>query len=690
MTARSDPTRAWWRVILMTLVAALVIPLTMVATASVAHADDNDYSLYKAASNASNYFNIKNAPNKGGMAPEWGFAINNPATGGDFLGYGDPQLGPNIIGWLFSSLSGSSQTVSYDTLKTAGKNSKNAETRSFNGLLDYAHFGAANANLGLDHTIQGPDIISKIMNTVGGAIMWVLYGLAIAVSMMFLIVITVLKYLNPFLWFGPAFRGLSANFADGVMRGVTIPREMSGITDFIAGWYKTLHDMSWSVLIPLFLGFLIGGLLLFKRMNRGSALKKFFIRVLFLGVGLPLIGSMYSGILVQFDDLGSTTAGPTRVVLSNYVDFESWMVNNRLAVPNDAVIGWENGRASTEALMKVRNTALAINKQAYGGSAGAFKDVGQPIGASNASSVWTDNSTVLSSDDSLNNEANANRSVTNTEKNSVVAVFNMLGKVISSKTVTPSDFESGIKGVISGSSVNDDIKEKWFKNAYNDPDSYGEGTKAGDGPVQNHPDGVIPTENPIVNVSGDNHLTSSSSGGDSTRFTTPNASSVANCGYTVTKGNGPADCNLSPLAAYNYLNTKFGPDSVTMFSSKNITSNFIRSDHLAVSQVGTGIGGFSYWMQAATTLACLVVLGFWYALGMLMGSVKRILSLITAIPFATLGVLSSIAKVITYTIALILEVLVTMFMYFFVSELLISVPTLMTDAVNGWIAGTRG
>jgi hypothetical protein len=83
-------------------------------------------------------------------------------------------------------------------------------------------------------------------------------------------------------------------------------------------------------------------------MDRGSAIKKLIIRVVFIGVGLPLLGSMYTGVLDKFDDsLLGQHAGPTRVVLSTYVDFEAWMMNDRLGRtrPGVDLVGGRTGRS---------------------------------------------------------------------------------------------------------------------------------------------------------------------------------------------------------------------------------------------------------------------------------------------------------------------------------------------------------
>src|SRR5699024_11667042 len=92
--------------------------------------------------------------------------------------------------------------------------------------------------------------------------------------------------------------------------------------------------------------------------------------------------------------------------------------------------------------------------------------------------------------------------------------------------------------------------------------------------------------------------------------------------------------------------------------------------------VGTGTMSFIYWFNAVVLLGSFVLIGFGYAFAMIIGNLRRGLQLITAIPFATLGAIAGIAKVVVYSIALIMEVIITIFLYKFVKELLIALPSI--------------
>lgn len=654
------------RVIVLVLLGALVVPLLMSVFAPAAHADDDErdnYSLYQLASNASSYFGEKNSPDGGGMDPAWEDLTSSPATGGSLLGYADPEFSlGNVVGWFFAEVSGSSQTVTYDTLT---RSASDDGSDSYSGMLDYAHFGAANADLGLDNMSSG--VGGQIVSAIGGSIMWVLYALALAVGMLFYLIIQLLKLINPFGWFylavsqtadssGSTTSTHQQELADGMTGGGGGGSFLPSLQSWISEWYTLIQSIAWEALVPLFIAFTIIGIILFKRMDRGSAIKKLIVRLVFIGVGLPLVGSMYTGVLDKFDDsLVGQHAGPTRVVLSTYVDFEAWAMNDRLAVPADATIGWEKGQSSSEAMMSVRRSALAINVASHGDT---YADIDTSNKLDGAEDAWRDGTTGV--DHTAIDDANA-----------VFTTFGVLNRYISSASLAASDFESGIKGAITKLDADEDLKKDWFVG-----DDYGDVIGFGEG------DSPEVAQHPVISTSDQTGLTSSNPGGRTTTFTTSGGTRVG-CGLTVADSEGnPRNCNLAPLAMYNYLNTGFDAESLTMYSSNNATSGFTRESHSAVSQVGTGPAKFMYWHNAATVLGGIVILGIWYAIGMLVGSVKRTFSLVTAVPFATLGSMAAIAKVITYTAALILEVIVTLFIYQFVSQFLISIPDIIAGPVS--------
>lgn len=633
----------------------LILPLVAIFGAlgtGAAHAEDDKnamtYSFYKVSSGMTSFFSTSQAPEgyKGsgkGFSDAWVNA--DPGTAGSLLGYLDPNFSFSP-GWLNSKLSGSSDAIGYDTLRVKKENGDVANGDQ-QGMLDYAYFGAALSGLGLDGTSTGLSL--NFMGFIGGGLMMLLYIMTGAIDILFQWVIEVLGFLNPFKLFFTAINAINPTFAQGMTGGDTsVWGPLSGLASWISGWYKVLADMAWTVMVPLFVGTLLLSLLLFKNMNKGSALKKLAIRLVFIGMGLPLLGSMYTGVLNTMGE--ATQAGSmssTKVIMSTYVDFENWMFNSRLAVPKDANIGWNAGdNAPTgKAQANVRNTTLAINNQTH--SLGLMDIV-----SGDTNGDWA-------------KQAMSGESDKNQSQNVFGTTMDMLWRYMSGAQVSSASLETQMKGSINQSQYFKDHKDevkKWFEDWSDNEEIAKQGDKAG--------------SNPIISIQRNTGLQGTDADGGR-KFT----STIDMCyftGMTPAESDGaPRSCNMAPLAAYNYLNTRFESTSMTMYSSSNVMSEATRSTHTSVNLVGTGTMSFLYWLNAIVLLSAFVIIGFGYALALIFANIRRALQLFAAVPLATLGAMAAIAKVIVYTIALLMEIIITIFVYKFVQEFLIAIPQII-------------
>ena len=639
----------------------LAIPLVMLfSSMGVAHADDdedvNNFSFYKVSSAMTSYFSSSQAPDDGeGFTDDWlnsGF-LNDAGSAGSFLGYLDVKFSFSA-GWLNSKLSGSSDAISYGTL--VPKNSDGDQVTASGGMLDYAQFGAALNGLGLDGTSTGLSL--GFFGVITGGIIMGLYFFTFLVDAIFMMVLDILTWLNPFKLFYLGVNAINPEFANGMVGGDTqVWGPLSGLASWIGGWYQVLNSMAWTVMVPLFIGVLLISMLLFKNMNKGSAIKKLFIRLLFIGLGLPLLGSMYTGMLGAMNDATDEgNMGSTRVVLSTYVDFESWAMKNRLYVPEGASIEWNPGagQPTGRAQRDVRNTTLAINAQA--------------LNIEGLDPVVTDGENPWSEDARTSSEASYDSSV-------YARVNDVIWRYMNGSQITAATFETRAKGALANSPYFKDEAsnvKKWFEDYIDDGDLKDRGNEAMQNPLLAVSEGSGLVSTPALEIGGSEGLLSSAK-----KFTTSGTSS-ASCGVRIATDNGnPMACNLSPLAMYNYLNTDFGSTSMTMYSSGNVMSEATRSIHNSVNQVGTGTMSFLYWFNAVVLLGSFVVIGIGYAVSMVVSNIRRSFQTITAIPFATLGAIAGIAKVVIYSIALILEVIITIFIYKFVQEFLLSLPQII-------------
>lgn len=635
---------------LLGLIMLLVLPLTIVFGAvSATAADDEDlmkFSFYRVASSTTAFFSTMQEPgSEESFSPEWEAMIADPGSAGSLLGYADPNFSPTM-GWLESKLSGSSDAIGYDSLRIRNDDGSYVSAKH-QGMIDYAYFGAALQGMGLDSTSTGLSL--GFTDWLGGGVVMLLFMLGGATDFLFTSVIGVLAMLNPFKLFHLAMEGVNGTFADGMVGGDGNVGPLMGVANFISGWYQILVDLSWTIMVPLFLAVLIVSLLLFKKMDRGGAAKKFIVRLVFIGLGLPLLGSMYTGTIDSMNadaQLGNHSSA--RVVMSTYVDFENWAYNSRLAIPDGAIIEWDQSSASPsgKALAHVRDTALAINNQTHSLGMKPFSSLGE-------------------FDASFSSKAMGEMTESPGSARIFDKTFSLLQRYMDGAQVTSASLENGLKG---GLTQTDDYKSKkstvngWFESMTKDASEL------------NKQD---PTANPVISVKKGSGLRAHAAGGQVRGFT----SSTSGCifsGKKISSSDGsPMQCNLSPLAMYNYLNTDFGPTSMQMYSSAQVASEATRSVHNSVNQVGTGAMGFLYWLNTVVLLGAFVTIGFGYALTTLFAAVRRSIQIIGAVPFATMGAIAGIAKVIVYTVALILQVLVTIFIYQFVGMFLSSLPQII-------------
>ena len=658
LTSRVRAVRGFTRA--MSFVAAVLIAvfgLTMIGGSAYAGPNDKDkaekYDFYTLSSNVTAYFSDAAKPGEGeGLSADegWTTIAGNASEGGDLLGYGDNDIS-SFSGWLASATTGASNTVGYDSLKVSDNGSSSANS-VYRGILDYAQYGSLLNSLGLDSTSTGLGL--HFQNMAFGSIMALLYLLAGGIDTIFSAVIWLLETLNPFKLFFSAISASSAAMANGMTGGQGVPVWMQSLDTWFSGWYQALVNLSWTVLVPLFIFTFIISSLMWKKGNALNGLKKLVIRMLFLGVGVPLIGSMYTASLgVMKDATAGAGMGATRVVLSTFVDFENWAKVNRLAVPSDATLEWDDSKqAPTGASVnKLRQTTVAINRIA---NPGAFTDV-SGIKPSDLGSISTE---------SAKADVTSNGGLKDL---TFMATMNMLLRYTNAQSYQASDFDTAIKGRISqqasgGQETVKNCATTWF-NVQADGSTKTDGKSCST---------IKASDNPVLKVQEGTGLQANRpEGSEVVTFTTNNAQLA---GDWVMRGDNFNNANLSALSMYNYLNTAFSKNSATVYSSAHSVSSATREYHNSVNLVGSAGVSWLYWTNSAVTLLCFIVLGLGYAFGMFTGAIKNSLHIITAVPFATLGSLAGIAKVLIYTFTMITEIIATMFIYRLVQELIISIP----------------
>lgn len=704
----------WRRLIVWTLILLVAVGGLFSLGTSAAAADDGDsddefssYSFYELGSEMTNLFSTIQDPGSDldwdDDDTDWRWLLNNPGSAGSFLGYMDVGGLKSPSDWMRSQISSSSDSYGYESLVLFGQNTDDPlSSGSREAFYTYARYGSTLDALGLSNTRFGSGLN---MGAIPGGLFWAVYQGATMVNWVMGGMIQVLSYLNPFAIF---FEGvLRANpgtpgYAEAIGQP---PEEFGPVVEWIGGIYSVLHDIGWGVMIPLFVGTLVMGLLFFKNMNRGSAIKKILIRMFFLVIGLPLLGMMYSSAINGLADATSDTNGaPARVALSTYVDFESWANNTRLRIPEGAVIEWDerNNEPTLSSEMATRSNALMINEMSHGLSGLVPKE-------------WK----IDGADANFSQEAfNTSSAITDKRAANVDAATNdILGRYLSGQTVSASSFEnaitSGLSGWVRGDNYVDDagdfatglfrqITNNSFESDPEEGPNYFTGNDAAGRMAayrQANEDYTARDlgSNPLISLT--RNVADSDLRGLQADISRENGASIVrfhslgddNCGSTVLGSNGEAPhCNMAPVAMYNYLNTVFGTNAMTVYSSQNVSSLAVREAYTSVSVAGSGISSYMLWLSAFAMLASFFLIGITYALALAFGAIIRWFKIVSQVPFATLGAMGAIAKVIAYSIGLIIHLIMTVFLYVWVQWMIIVLPGVIENVMRNIINSLAG
>lgn len=637
--------------------------LFMIKASAATNSDDDKLSLSNVAEAVADYYGEATAPGDSGVKglTVYSSSDDNISGAGAFVGYGTK-------GWFASALSNSSNAPKYSSFASIPTDDKNGNKT--NDILNYCRYGYVLSSLGLDTT--GWDSSINFVSVVVGGSVLLLYGIAVAVPVMFDAVLGILKTLNPFNLFG-VISGMDPTSANS-----TLPAALAPLATEVKNWYGAIHAFSWAVTVPIFFTMLVVSLLLFKTTNKGSKIKKYIIRIGFLAIGMPLLGSVYTSALdsmSQFTSAGNSSA--SKVVASTFCDFEAWANNSRLAVPDGATIGFTTDGATNAAgvvptansIMNVRGTCYAINA-----ASGAIPSNGQsPFSSVDTSSKDSENiGKKAASWDTINTTTDINN---DTNSGDVKAITNMLLRYSSSTDsfYHSSGYESKVKSELSqAAAINSDTSKginKLFKDAikssfYEKDDAKNLFNNT------NYAGGYNVFDNGGLkcSVSGDSN---SQTGVFSDKCGSDYSKPLPSSSNSLNQG-------LSSVSLYNYLNTSFNSGDMTVYSSEKASSGFVRQSHKSVSLVGTGMSSFLYWVNCLLLLGCFSIIGVFYAFSIVFANLKRGIRLIMAVPFAMLGAIRGIVKVITYTIMMLIEVIATIFLYGIVTQLILSISNVIS------------
>lgn len=636
--------------------------------------DDNDASFYKTASVAGSFYdssldlagenyNFQKTPDQGAEINAMLKEPSQMANVGAFMGYVDKDY----PFWDFTN--NIAQT-------TMGTQSRSYTVPSNNqAVAAYLQYGYALQALGLDTVSSNQFDVMAIGRMFLGYLSMSVYVGALVPQVAFSITINVMKALNPFNWM----------VSEAIGGGETVPA-LAGVKGFVTDLYNVFAGMGLYV-ATLILAVGIGMSILFwrKSNNVGSHFKKFIIRLVFIAAGLPFLGMTYTAALNNASDAFAASAPvANKAVAATFVDFAAWAEKNNLALPDGTTIKVNgNGSGSGSGTVDMGGTdapqtfALKINQ-----ASGSLVD-GDDTDASNL----TDN--IMSS-----------RYSGTGQFGKILEVFDLLNRFANSTRYTAGAYETYVK-TISGGQMAEGLKVTGNKDKYaavnNILSPNADASKLDNKNTSFMSDGTPSTFS--VSMSGGSIVYTGKgritkyAPGSVYRKLENGASSLdkkrlgprANAfGGSASSGTG----GLSTISMYNYLTTKFADDTVTNYSSTKLASDYVLDTHHSVSLVGGGVMGIVYWLNMVSILSFIAVVGTVYAFGLIGGSVKRGIKMVTSIPFAAVGSVRAISKIVGITVSMIVQIYGTLIVYNLVVELFIaSQQIFLTPLLTGFNNG---
>lgn len=642
---------------------------TATPTDTSAGDEGGNRSYYKMSSVASAFFADALAKKDGNV--DWS-AVGRAGNIGAFLGYSDEADQSGIItGWIMSALSSSSATFAYSSFRDDGTGDI-PEAVSKN-LFAYVNYGRALGAAGFDKT--GTET-TNIMRLVSGLLMKGVFYLSMSVEWLFSGIVDVLKTFNPFRFIDPGegYRIADVTFNDdgsysvGGQIDYATESENPGIKElgkFLSNMYKTIQDSGAVIMITLFFAILVISLVLGNDKNAPHKVLVFVRRLLIICLGVPIIGSFYTTMLNALGtdlSLSGSQAGSTRILLSTFMDFETWAKTLRLGIPSSGtrlVFDGASNMLDATTVTGLRDTCYWINAKSWS-DAGRWQT---GFGSSTSPTTMPTNGK-----DSLEKFNGTAALESDLDADSIASVSGQLNELLDR--------------YMNGSFY---YASNWASDRRVDPSvdyvvkSTGTVTEFRDSFTTMFDSGPAGTSN--ANPWSNGGSLGSKTGKDINL-------GVGRYMYDVSNADG-----LSDLSMYNYLTSKFGSSSVIVYSSEKASSGFVRESHYSVNLIGTNIleSGL-YFFDAFFLLAVSAIIGWCYGVSLLIAAIRRSIMVIMDIPFVAVGSLKSAARVLLQVVMTLVEIVGTILAYVVVTEILMSLSSLLlpvwTKAADGWGTGS--
>lgn len=637
-----------------------------------------DYSWATMSSAAAQYFGWTTSPDG-----DHGTGVHVPdsKTGfaGAFLGY--LSGGEKESHYVIAAIESDTVKYSYSTLNSLDQYMSDSENSLAwrDSAKIYAGFGYALTSCGIDEPVIVGQATDNKRNIIGPVVL-IVFLLCMALPEFFKMVLTFLSVANPFKLFigsGSVLKSIVPTIAAGDgfdARDTAMQTAMSNalntLSDAVTGLYNQLYSLSFFAVIPIMIALALFSWLVLRK-QFGSVFKNLGIRIVFIGLGVPLLLACYTAAIDSVKDfmIDTSLGTPISVVTSTFCDYGNWAlgasndVQSYLRLPQGVKLT-VNQNSQTYTYDASRSTSDRRIVQLINGVA----DYDLRSSALLSSSPGLDAKDIANDDKALVRSTRGSSSSTR-----VTAVINMLQRYTKGEYITAANFASKMNKSFS-------TNYEYYSKLFNQSNSW-------DDFVPNHaPDNKfsIADGERDVNISADdaknfaeNRLTTGDPFGNATLNVfwcgTPYSDFTVNTGDGVYIGSTMADTGggsrnwgnftLSKMAVYNLLSSTFSDTVITVYSPADASTNQVQLAHYAVSVAGQGYMELAYVFDACAIMCCLMVLGYGYGFALLFACFKGLIQIFPKVLTGMIGSIRGIAGTVALVAALIIEILGTCIMY---------------------------
>lgn len=528
---------------------------------------------------------------------------------------------------------------------------------STNQFEAYARFGYALSEMGFDSIDADA---SNTWRLIGGTLMLFVYVLASALSSFFSLVIEILRFANPFNVFSATgFTGGGSGASGDIATGLSI------LSNMISGYYNILRDMGIGIIIPFTLVIALASVFWSPTMNGSifvQKMKKFGIRFLFIAIGVPLACSLYDTVLSSVGDITAAANG-TRIIQSTFFDFEKWAYNdftviNGMSTSGSIAFDKSTGTIPNHTLLNIREECYHINSG--GDTLGNYNVNNSESAVEFEYSLFNDTQFNIANDSS---------------------VISLLQRYARGDRVAAGAYAS-----------------KWVADVGNDKSMYYMFAESADwkyfNPLNaamvmaNYNDGGGYSDRTVdaIGSSASGRFTNSTAwGGSKNPWVGTGLGAVVNGGVYNFNTSG-----MPPLAVYNYLSTEFNKEYIEVYAPDTSGSTFVKPQHYSVNLVGTSYTSILYYFDALVMIGSIVILGYAFGLGMMIGNFKAIFQLIPAVFSGMLGSMRGIATTIAIAIAMIANIILTGLLWGIASQIINLVYYLVEKPIVSFLSSLSG